>query len=1089
MNRFSLKWYVALLPLLFFGCKKEQSKLFKLVAPQSSNITFKNTLKPTATLNILDYMYFYNGGGVAIGDINNDGLVDLFFTGNQVKNKLYLNKGNFKFEDITEAANIAGQADWNTGATMADVNGDGLLDIYVCAVSGINGLKGRNELYINKGNLTFKEQAIPYGLGFENYSTQAAFFDYDNDGDLDMYLLNQSIHTVDSYGPASIRNKRVSNSGDKLLRNDNGVFVDVSEMSGIYGSTIGYGLGICTADFNNDGFVDIYVSNDFHENDYYYLNQGNGSFKEQVEETFGHISKFSMGSDASDINNDGYYDLITLDMMPEPEHILKASVGEDNTDIYNLKTKRLGYHHQYARNMLQINENATFFSETALLSGVSATDWSWSALFADFDLDGNQDLFISNGIPKRPNDLDYINYISNKEIDHQLKNSNTIDQKVLDKMPSGASQNYMYQGTEGISFNNTTASWLPQDVSFSNGSAYGDLDNDGDLDLVTNNINTAPLLYENTRTNSNHYLKIKLQDTTKNTFGIGSKVMVYQNNNKQYKQLFTTKGFQSSSELLLHFGFQSDAVIDSITVVWPNQNTQVLKSIALDTTVTIKHESSFVAPAKNTLSFKVNKPIVSKLKNNLGITHAHKENDFIDFNRQSLIPYKISDRTRAMAVGDLNADGKDDIFIGGSRGQKAALYLQTEDGFVLKQDTIIEQDAINEDIHILIADLDNQNGNDVLITSGGGEFSKKNKPLLDRLYRNTGKGDFYKDATFPKLFENSSVVTTSDIDKDGDLDLFIGSNAVANNFGSIPNSYILENTPQGFKIIENLALQNVGMVTDAVFSDYDADGDNDLIVVGEWMQPTFFQNNNGVFSKSNVIKDKLNGLWQAISPFDIDADGDVDYVLGNWGLNSKYKATKAYPMLMYYGDIDENGMTETILCIEKNSNYYTLNTFDELSKQLPFLQKRFSSYKDFAGKSIINIFGLQTLNALDVLEVHELASGYLKNNNGTYVFVPFETNLQIAPITNMLSYDFRDTGKLDLLVTGNYMGVTPYHGRFDGFMGALLTNKGDVISGKNIGLNTGNKQVSHMEIVTIKNKPYVVIMINNGNLEMYEILK
>ena len=1089
MNKVSQKWSLLLLCILVFACEKTTPKHFKLIGSEQSNIDFKNTLSPTSTLNILDYMYFYNGGGVAVGDINNDGLVDLFFTGNQVKNKLYLNTGNFHFEDITEKANIAGHADWNTGVTMVDINADGLLDIYVCAVSGINGLKGRNELYINNGNLTFSEQALQYGLGFENYSTQASFFDFDNDGDLDMYLLNQSIHSVQSYGPSSIRNKRSTHNGDKLLRNDEGTFIDVSQAAGIYGSTIGYGLGISTADFNHDGFVDIYISNDFHENDYYYINQGNSTFKERIEDKFGHTSRFSMGSDAADVNNDGYYDLITLDMMPEPEHILKATVGEENTDIYNLKTNRLGYHSQYARNMLQINKEAVFFSETALLSGVPATDWSWSPLFADFDLDGHQDLFISNGIPKRPNDLDYINYISSKEIKNKLKNTKAIDQAVLDKMPSGASQNYIYKGTNGIGFTNKTASWLPQDISCSNGSAYADLDNDGDLDIITNNIDAAPLLYENTAVNTNHYLKLKLKDTIKNTFGIGSKVVVYQKGKKQYKQLFTTKGFQSASEPLCHFGFELNTPIDSMVIVWPNQNMQVLRDIKLDTCLIVQKEIDLPMVNYSALFNQDKKPILSKVDTNFGIDYNHKENDFIDFNRQGLIPYKISDRSRAMAISDINEDGKDDVFIGGTRGVNPSIYLQNKDGFTLKNDTVLNVDKIKEDVDVLIENLDNHDGKDILIVSGGGEFYKKSEKLLDRYYRNTGDGNFYKEESYPKYFENSSVIKSADIDQDGDLDLFVGSDAVVNNFGSIPNSYLLENTPKGFKIKENAVLQNVGMVTDAIFSDYDTDGDKDLIVIGEWMQPTFFQNDKGVFTKQDILNEKLNGLWQSISPYDFDNDGDIDYILGNWGLNSKFKASAAYPMLMYHGDIDKNGMTETILCIEKNKTYYTINTFDELAKQLPFLQKKFDSYKAFAGKSIHDIFEAQTLDELNVLKVHELASGYLKNDKGSFIFVPFKEDLQVAPITNMLVHDFTNNGVLDVLMTGNYMGVTPYHGRFDSFMGAILSHDGAIIDGSRLGLNMGKKQVNQAKIITINEKDYIIFMISNDTVELYEIIQ
>ena len=1079
---------IGCLLVLCISCKKQSSSLFELIPKALTNIDFNNKLTTTETLNILDYLYFYNGGGVAVGDINNDDLPDIFFTGNQVQNKLYLNKGNFQFEDITIQAKVGGSADWNTGVTMADVNGDGWLDIYVCAVSGINGLEGRNELFINQGNLTFQESAKSYQLDFKNYSTQSAFFDYDNDGDLDMYLLNQAVHTERSYGKSDIRNNRNAKTGDKLLRNENGAFVDVSSEAGIYGGLIGYGLGVCTADFDNNGFTDLYVSNDFHEDDYYYLNQGDGTFKESGKEKLGHISRFSMGSAAADINNDGYVDLITLDMMPESEAILKASVGEDNVDVHQLKVDKLGFHHQYARNMLQVNQQAQFFSETALYSGVSATDWSWSALFADFDLDENQDLFITNGIPKRPNDLDYIKYISNHEIKNQLTNSNQADQKITNQMPSGACQNYIYQGKKGLAFEDRSTIWLPQDISFSNGSAYGDLDGDGDLDLVTNNINANPLVYKNTQTTTNHFLKIKFRDSSKNTFGIGTKAIVYQRNKQQSQQLFTTKGFQSSSEPILHFGFKAGAVIDSILIIWPDQKYQILKDVKLDTTFNIKKEVLLAANYKNLVN-DITKNIFAKINDNLGVNHVHKENDFIDFKRESLLPYKLSDRTRAMIVGDINNDGKDDLFFGGSKTEKAATYLQTQEGFLQKEEFVLQQDFMCEDVDVLLSDFDGKNGNDLLVVSGGGEFYKKSNPLLDRLYKNDGKGNFKKDTSFPEFFENGAIAKASDFDQDGDLDLFIGGRVVANNFGTIPNSYLLENTKSGFKIIENKELQKIGMVTDAIFSDYDLDGDEDLIIVGEWMTPTFFQNDHNNFVKVSVGTESLSGLWQTIAPFDIDSDGDLDYVLGNWGLNSKFKADKDHPLLMYCGDVDGNGKSESIIATEKNGKYYTINNFDELSGELTVLKKKFTSYQAFAGKTIDAIFNADFFEKMNRLEVHELASGYLRNNNGSFVFVPFEEALQLAPLTSMLVYDFSKSGKSELLIAGNYMGVTPFHGRFDGFAGAMVKEGGTIIPGIDLGINLAQKQVCKMDILKVKQKEFLVVMIHNEVVEFYEIIK
>ena len=1082
------KLYLLLIVFVCLSCAtKDKQKQFSLLSPDKSGITFSNNLQPIDKINILDYLYFYNGGGVAIGDINNDGLQDIYFTGNQTENKLYLNKGNLQFEDITATSETIGTSQWNTGVTMADVNGDGLLDIYICAVTGIGNLKGKNELFINNGNSTFTESAKDFGLDFQTYATQASFFDYDNDGDLDMYLLNQAVHTKGSYGKATIRKKRHEKAGDRLLKNENNIFIDVSEEAGIYGGINGYGLGICTADFNNDGFTDIYVSNDFHEDDFYYLNQGNGTFKESIKQYFGHISRFSMGSDAADINNDGYYDLITIDMLPDSESVLKTSVGEDNSDIHNLKVNNLGYHYQFARNMLQINKAGNHFSETALLNGVAATDWSWSPLFADFNLDGIQDLFVSNGIPKRPNDLDYIKYVSNEEINTQLKNNTILNQEVINKMPSGDYQNFIFEGTASLQFKNRSEDWLPENTSFSNGSAYADLDNDGDLDIVSNNLNETAFIYENTNS-KNHFLNLKLEFEGKNKYAIGSKVFVFEKDKRQYKQVFSSRGFQSSSELTLNFGFADDAKIDSILVVWPDNTFQKIERITtLDTIITIR-------PDKNRKDliyadiYKDLEKIFKKTDGNLGINYTHTENSFIDFNRQNLIPYKISNKGPAIAVGDINGDGKDDIFFGGSKNQEAQVYIQGNSTFKIKSDPTLTSDKQAEDVFALIADFNKQHGNDIIVASAGGEYFHKAAPLLDRLYTNKGDGDFVKNANFPKIYDNTSIIKMADIDGDNDLDLFIGGYASSIDFGQPSNSYLLENTADGFIIIDNPSFNGLGLVTDAVFSDYDNDGDADLIVVGEWMAPTFFQNISGIFKKVAITEDKLNGLWQTIAPFDIDEDGDLDYVLGNWGKNSKFKASKDYPLLMYYGDFDENGNTETITAIEKEGRYYTNLGLDELAGQMAFLKKDFPSYSKFAGKAINEIFTDKTLSkANHVYRAHELASGYLENKEGSFHFVPFKKQLQVAPITNALVYDFYNNGKEEMLLAGNNFGTTPYHGRLDGFSGALILNEKNIKLGHQIGLNLSHKQIKSMNIVQVNNKNYVLVTINNAKAELYEI--
>ena len=1073
--------------LILLGSCSQNERLFNELSAKKTNIEFNNKVVPNEDVNIIDYLYFYNGGGVAAGDINNDGLTDVYFVSNQGDNKLYLNKGNLKFEDITKKAGVAGKSDWNTGTIMADVNGDGFLDIYVCAVVGINGLNGYNELFINNGNGTFTEQAAAYGLDFDNYSSSCAFFDYDLDGDLDAYLLNHAVHSEESFGNAAIRNNRKYESGDKLLRNDNGKFTDVSEAAGIFGGVNGYGLGLSISDFNQDGYPDIYVGNDFHEDDYYYLNNGDGTFSESLKDFFGHTSRFSMGNDIADINHDGFPDIISLDMLPEDEIPLKRSEGDDNVTLLKMRTERLGYHFQYTRNMLHLNQKNGSYKEVALLSGVAASDWSWGAMFGDYNLDGEQDIFIANGIPKRPNDLDYIKFISNEEIGKKINTTKLIDQEALRLMPSGAVNNYMFKGNSNLHFDNMSGAWISKDTIISNGSAYADFDNDGDLDIVTNNLNSPVTFYENKASDQGHYLKIKLNYTKNNSSGIGTKVFAYKKGILQYKEQFTLKGFQSSSEAVIHFGYNENTPLDSLLVVWPDRTYQKTTNVTLNQTLTIN-------PSENRKSFNYNrlkgsdKKLFSKVENTaLGLDYSHIENRYIDFNRQKLIPYQISDRGPAIAIGDLNGDDKEDIFFGGSRFFKSKVFYQKDTLFQAIEYPSINADSISEDITAIINDLNQDGKNDLFVVSGGGEFFNKSVPLLDRYYTNSDTTLVKSD--FPEYFENGSVVVANDYDNDGDIDLFVGGAAVSYDFGKIPNSYLLKNDKGVFNIQENIEIQQVGMVTDAIWNDFDADGDNDLIIIGEWMAPKFFQNTNGVLKdiSNSLYKEELKGLWQRILPFDIDKDGDTDYLLGNWGLNTKLKASEKYPVKMFYSDFDENLLTETIVTTQKNGKYYPIQGLDELAGQMVFLRKKFPSYIEFAGKSIEEIMSKEQLEKAEVLEVTELASGYLKNERGSYSFVPFSDELQVAPITAFLKHDFDKDGSEEVLSGGNYFGVIPYHSRFDSFSGALIKDETTVILGHDVGIDFMQKAVRHLNIITLNNKKYILVTINNADLEIYAI--
>lgn len=1075
MNRFII---IIAASVFLTSCKKGGS-LFENPDPKKTGVTFTNALTPTDDLSILDYLYFYNGGGVSIGDINNDGLPDIFFTGNQVKNKLYLNKGNLEFEDISATAGIEGNSTWNTGVTMADVNGDGLLDIYVCAVVGINGFNGFNELYINNGDNTFTESAAAYGLDFDSYSSNAAFFDYDLDGDLDLYLLNHAVHTQNSFGKFDLRFERRYETGDKLLRNDNGKFKDVSEEAGIYGGVNGYGLGLAIADFNQDGYPDIYVGNDFHEDDYYYLNNGDGTFTESLRKYFGHSSRFSMGNDVADINNDGRPDFISLDMLPEDEVALKSSQGDDDIQIQKLKVDRFGYHYQFTRNMLFVNQPDGNFLETALMSGIAATDWSWSALFGDYDQDGHQDVFISNGIPKRPNDLDFINFASSEEIQKKMDNTKLVDEKALDLMPSGNVHNYTFKGGNDLKFHDTSGDWITKDTLISGATAMGDLDGDGDLDLVTNNIDQPASLYINKVDKKANYLKIKFNFTQKNRFGIGTKVYSYQDGGLQFKELFPTRGFQASSEPMVHFGYENLQTIDSIKIIWPNKTYQTLKNVAVNQTLTISPESA--KPFDYNTLHKSEKTLFKTVPDNLGLDFVHVEDNYTDFNREKLIPYQVSDRGPAVALGDLDNDGKMDVFFGGSKFSPPQIYVQQDSIFGPKKFNGIQKDSIRENISAAIADFNNDQRNDLFVTAGGGDFYGNSSALLDAYYVRTDTT--FSNGQLPEFFQNSSVVKPFDFDGDGDLDVFVGGHTITGQFGAPANSYLLENDRGEFRLVENFSMHSKGMVTDAIWTDFDGDGSTDLILVGEWMSPKFLKNDKNIFTEVNPLN--MNGLWQSIEAFDMDGDGDMDYLLGNWGTNSKFKASEKFPMRLYFNDFDENGQTETITAMEKNGKYYPLESLDGLASQLVYLKKKYTSYKSFAGQTLEEIFGKEILDKSNILEVNTLQSGYLRNDDGDFVFVPFKNELQVSPIMAFLVDDFDGDGSQEVLCGGNFFGVKPYHGRLDTFPGALIQNENDIVLGNVLGLDFTQKSLRHLTTLEFKGQKYLLAVFNNDKTQVY----
>ncbi len=1072
-----------LLFICVVGCSRE-GDLFKNPNGAETGVTFENKVTPTEDLNILDYLYFYNGGGVAVGDINNDGLPDLFFSGNQVKNELYLNKGRLTFENITASAGVSGNSSWNTGAVMGDVNGDGLLDLYVCAVVGINGFNGHNELYINNGDETFTESASDYKLDYDSYGSSAAFLDYDLDGDLDIYLLNHAVHTQDSFGKADRRKQRNFQSGDKLLRNDGDEFTDVSEAAGIYGGTNGYGLGIAIADFNQDGYPDIYVGNDFHEDDYYYLNNGDGTFTESLKTYFGQTSRFSMGNDVADINHDGWPDILSLDMLPKDEKVLKSSEGDDNIQTQKIRIEHYGFHYQFTRNMLQINQPGGSFEETALMSGIAATDWSWSALFADYDQDGELDIFVSNGITKRPNDLDYINFVSDDQIKRKLSNTKLVDQKALNMMPSGNIQNMIFKGNRDLKFEDMSGKWITGDTLISGASALADLDNDGDMDIVTNNSNSPASLYINKTDKSAAYLKLRIKYPGPNTSGIGTKVFSYNNGNLQYRELYTVRGFQASSEPILHFGFGTAQKVDSLRIVWPDRSTQLIKDIPTNQTLTLRPEKTKPFDYKSLQPEK--EEIFKKVKNNLGIEFVHEEDSYLDFNRQKLIPYALSDRGPATAVGDLNQDGKADIYFGGSKFYPSQVYVQSDSSFIKEHFGTFESDSINEDVAAVIEDFDGDGRNDLFSGTGGGDFYNEMKPLLDSYYQQ--KDTFFVKAPLPDYFEHASVVKASDMDQDGDIDLFVGNQIVTNDFGHSPASYLLRNEGGKFSLVENETLRLAGMVTDAAWSDFDGDGIKDLITVAEWGSPRFFRNKKGILEEVEVLDHSLAGLWQSLVPFDIDSDGDMDYMLGNWGTNSKFRASEDAPLRMYYSDFDENGRTETIVTVNKDGKFYPIEGLGGLTSEIESLRKKFTSYSAFAGKPIEDILDQKILNKATIMDVTELRSGYLENTGGSFSFTAFGNPLQQAPVTAFLVFDFDGDGAEEVLAAGNYFGLKPYHGRLGSFGGAMIKGKKDVSLGRQIGLDLAHKSTRNLSIISLNNQPYLLVTYNNERAVVYELI-
>jgi hypothetical protein len=1096
------KWLL-IIALFDYSCNNTSKPpaIFEVLNADKTGLDFNNKLTPTNQFNVFHYMYFYNGAGIAAGDFNNHGLIDLFFASNQGQNNLYLNTGKMHFKDVTAEAQIPNDGGWSTGVSVVDINNDGLLDLYVCRVGKYEVLNSHNEFLICKGIdkngvPQYEDKAKQYGVDFSGFSTQAAFFDYDGDGDLDMYLLNHSIHQNGTFNARSLMiNTPSPVSGDHLYRNDSGHFTDVTKQAGINSSIIGYGLGISVADINMDGWPDIYIGNDFHEKDYLYINHHDGTFKEEDSTAFMHTSQYTMGVDVADINNDALPEIISMDMLPSDPYILKRSEGEDDYDIFKLKLK-YGYSYQYTRNNLQYNRGNGVFSEVGLYAGIAATDWSWSPLWIDFDNDGLKDLFISNGIPKRLNDIDYINYVSNDQVqmDIRLNNLNSKDMSLIDKFPEIKIPNKFFKNDSSLSFTDLSSGIKNDEPTFSNGAVTADFDNDGDLDIAVNNIDENAMIYEN-KTNdakTENYLELKLKGVPQNINAVGSKVIVFTKDNVRTYEKFPVHGFLSSAETPLQIGLKN-VNVDSVVLIWPDNSYQKI-NWQNDTAKITTINYSAGLPQFNysellRYSSNIAKPM-EDITHDVNLNYNHVENEFPEFDREPLIPHMTSSEGPDLAVADINHDGLDDVFIGASKRSKPALFVQNLSGkFEKINEPGLDKDSMYEDVDACWADVNNDNKIDLIVASGGNEYYGSDSNLLPRVYLNDGNGNLIRKAdAFSNIYTTQSCVVPYDFNKDGYVDLFIGGRAIPFHYGDAPQSYLLMNYGTGkFKDVTNQfadGLLNIGMVTNAVWFDIDQDGDKDLIISLEWGGIIAFINDHGHFTKKILTNKK--GWWNFVLPVDIDSDGDIDLIAGNLGLNSRLKASDAEPVRLYINDFDDNGNKEQILTYYLNNKEIPFANKDELQKQMPFLKKKYLYAGDFAKASLTDIFSEDKLKSSTTLTANWFYNTiFINDGKMNFKAVPMPVNAQLTSYRTAAIADMNSDNLPDILLGGNYYDNNIQMGRYDADYGTILINKGnDNFVAEKLNGVTVRGQVRAIKPITLANSKRAFILARNNDSTM-----